>query len=102
MKKHGDHYEVEKQRYEEALQAYQEDHMEEVEIISLHKRCNKAGVKAFAKADKKSNEKEVAKAPRSGYHLFLRKHLGKMTGEDWKNYRSIVSGRWKKAICIQQ
>ena len=62
--------------------------MDEVEIISLHKRCNKTGVKAGAKA--------VAKAPRSRYHLFLREQLGKMKGEDQKNYRSIVWRRWKE------
>ena len=46
MKKYRDLYEVEKQRYEEALQRYQKDHMDEVEIINLHKRCNKTGAKA--------------------------------------------------------
>ena len=62
--------------------------MDEVEIISLHKRCNKTGAKAGVKTG--------AKAPRSGDLLFLRKQIGKMTGEDRKNYHSIVSGRWKK------
>ena len=41
MKKYKDLYEEEKQRHEEALHRYQEDHMNEMEIISLHKRCNK-------------------------------------------------------------
>ena len=41
MKKYRDLYEEEKQRHEEALQRYQEDHMDEMEIINLHKRCNK-------------------------------------------------------------
>ena len=45
IKKCRDFYEVEKQRYEEALQRYQEDHINEVEIIKLHKRCNKTGAK---------------------------------------------------------
>ena len=49
MKKYRDLYEVEKQRYEEALQRYQEDHMDEVEIINLHKRCNKTGAKVETK-----------------------------------------------------
>ena len=35
-------------------------------------------------------------ALRSGYLLFLREQLEKMTGEDRKNYRSIVSRIWKK------
>ena len=41
MKKYKDLYEEEKQRHEKALQRYREDHMDEIEIISLHKRCNK-------------------------------------------------------------
>ena len=32
----------------------------------------------------------------NGYHLFLREQLDEVTGEDQKNYRSIVSRRWKK------
>ena len=46
MKKYKDLYEVEKQRFEETLQRYQENHIDEVEIISLHKRCNKTRTKA--------------------------------------------------------
>ena len=41
MKKYKDLYEEEKQRHEEALQRYQEDHADEMEIIKLHKKCNK-------------------------------------------------------------
>ena len=41
MKKHRDLYEEEKRRHEETLKRYQEDHMDEMEIINLHKRCNK-------------------------------------------------------------
>ena len=40
MKKYKELYE-EKQQHEEARQRYQEDHMDEMEIINLHKRCNK-------------------------------------------------------------
>ena len=93
---------MEKQRYEEVLQRYQEDHMDEVKIINLHKTCNKAGAKvetkrgAKAKAGSKTGAKAASKAPRSGYHLFLREQLGKMTGEDRKNYRSIMSRRWRE------
>ena len=102
MKKYRDLYEVEKQRYEEALQGYQEDHMDEVEIISLRKRCNKTAAKvetkrgAVTKADSKTSAKAVSKAPRSRYHLCLREQLEKMTGEDRRNHRSIVLGRWKE------
>ena len=42
MKKYKDLHEEEKQRHEEAMQRYQEDHADEMEIINLHKRCNKA------------------------------------------------------------
>ena len=37
MKKYRDLYEAEKQQYEEALQNYQEDHMDEVEISTYTK-----------------------------------------------------------------
>ena len=100
MKKYGDLYEVEKQQYEEALQRYQEDHMVEVEIINLHKRCNRTGAKVETKRGAKAGSKTGAeaglKAPRSGYHLFLREQLEKMTGEDRRNYRNIVSRRWRE------
>ena len=66
--------------------------MDKVEIINLQKRCNKAGAKAAFKADTKRGGKVAS----SRYHLFLREQLGKMTEEDRINYRSIVSGRWKK------
>ena len=38
MNKYKDLYEEQKRRHEEALQRYQEDHMDEMEIIDLHKR----------------------------------------------------------------
>ena len=46
MKKYKDLYEEEKQQHEEALQRYQEDHTDEIEIINLHKKCNKTAQKA--------------------------------------------------------
>ena len=64
--------------------------MDEMEIINLDKRCKKTKVAA------KTGAKTALKAPRSRYHLFLREQLDKMTGEDRKNYRSIVSRRWKE------
>ena len=85
MKKYRDLYEEEKRRHEEALQKYQEDHMDEMEIINLCKRCNKTDTKIVTKT--------APKAPKSGYHLFLREQLDEMTGEDRKNYQSIVSRR---------
>ena len=58
MKKYKDLYEEEKQRHEEVLQRYQEDHMDEMEIISLHKKCNKKARKVSQpkKASPKSDE----------------------------------------------
>ena len=69
MKKYSNPYKAEKQQYEEALQRYQDNHMDEVEIINMHKMCNKAGAKTFAKAGTKSDVKAGAKAPSSGYPL---------------------------------
>ena len=84
------------------MQKYQDDHKDEVEIINLRKRYNKTGAKAEtkrdakAKADSKTGAKAASKAPRSRYDLFLREQLEKVTGEDRKYFRSIVSERWKK------
>ena len=47
LKKYKDLYEEEKRRHEEALQRYQEDHTDEMEIINLHKRCNKKARKTL-------------------------------------------------------
>ena len=64
--------------------------MDEMEIINLHKRCNKT------KAAAKTGAKAPPKAPRSRYHLFLSERLDEMIAEDEKNYLSIVSRRWKE------
>ena len=53
-----DLYEEEKKQHEEAPQRYQEDHMEEMEIINLHKKCNK-------KARKVSQPKKASASPKS-------------------------------------
>ena len=89
MKKYKDLYEEETQRHEETLRSYQENHMDEMEIINLGKRYNKTDTKTVTKTAPKA-------PPKSGYHLFLREQLDEMTGEDRKNYRSIVSRRWKE------
>ena len=86
MKKYKDIYEKEKRRHEEAQQKCQENHVDEMEIINLHKKCNKT----------RQVQRHPTKAPRSGYHFFLREQLDEMTGEDWKTYRSIVSRRWRE------
>ena len=41
MEKYKNLNEKEKRLHKEALQRYQEDHMDKMEIINLHKRCNK-------------------------------------------------------------
>ena len=65
MKKYRDLYEVKKQQYEEALQKYQDDHKDDVEIINLRKRYNKTGAKAETKRDAKAkaDSKTGAKQP---------------------------------------
>ena len=58
MKKYKDLYEEEKERHEKTLQRYREDHMDEIEIINLHKRCNKKGRKV-------PQPKKVSESPKS-------------------------------------
>ena len=62
MKKYKDLNKEEKRRHEEALQRYQQDDMDEMEIINLHKSCNKA----------KAATKTPPKAPRSGRSSLIR------------------------------
>ena len=57
--------------------------MDEVKIIILQKMGNKTSAKAGASP--------CAKAPRGRYPLFLRKQLGKISGEDQESCRSIAS-----------
>ena len=75
MKKYKDLYEEEKQRHEETLQRYQEDHVDEMEIIKLPKKCNKKGrqilqPKALSKSDEPKKvsddeqEESAAKQPK--------------------------------------
>ena len=58
MKKCRDLYKEEKRRHEKALQRYQENNMDEMEIINLHKRCSK-------KARKAPQPKKAPKSPKS-------------------------------------
>ena len=63
MKKYKDLYEEEKRQHGEALQRYQEDNIDEIEIISLHKSCNKK-VSEPKKTPFKSDEpKKVSGSP---------------------------------------
>ena len=60
MKKYKELYEEEKERHEEALQRYQEDYADEMEIIKLHKKWNKKGRKVLQhKALSKSDESPI-------------------------------------------
>ena len=65
MEKYKDLYGEEKQRHEEALQRYQKDYMDKMEIISLHKRCNKKAKKVSQpkKASPKSDEPKKVSGP---------------------------------------
>ena len=70
MKKYKDLYVEEKQRHEEALQRYQEDHADETEIISLHKKCNKKDTKvlqpkALSKLDEPKKELSKGDEPKN-------------------------------------
>ena len=60
MKKYKDLYEEEKQRHDEALQRYQEDHPDEMEIINLHKKCNKNARKVSQKKALSDELKKVS------------------------------------------
>ena len=56
MKKYKELYEEEKQRHQETLKRYQEDHADDMEIIKLHKKCNRkdrkvSQPKALSKSD---------------------------------------------------
>ena len=69
MKKYNELYEEEKQRHEEVLQRYQEDHKDEMEIINLHKRCNKRARKVpqpkkASKSFKSDEPKKVSESPK--------------------------------------
>ena len=119
MKKYKDLYEEEKQRHEEALQRYQEDHADEMEIIKLHKKCNKKDrkvlqPKALSKSDepiddpseeeqkpkkadgKKTTKKAVKKVKKVPQHKKHQKSLSsliqtQMTQTMNKNYRRTAS-----------
>ena len=76
-----------------------------MEVIKLHKRCNKT------KAAVKIGAKVAKKAPKSGYHFFSereREQLDKMTGEYQKKLwqycvKNVEGGQRRsyKAFCIQ-
>ena len=62
MKKYKDLYEQEKQRHEDTLQRYQEDHMDEMEIVNLHKRCNKEVPRPKKASSNSDKPKKVIKS----------------------------------------
>ena len=101
MKKYGDLYETEKRRYEEALQRYQENHMDEVEIISLHERCNKTSAKVAAMAGTKTGAKAGAKVVAKAVAKALRRWIPPFfEGTAWQDDR----GGSKKLLqyCIRK
>ena len=65
MKKYSDLYEEEKRRHEEALERYQEDHMDEMEIINLHKRNKAREIPQPKKASKSPKSDEPKKSIKS-------------------------------------
>ena len=62
MKKYKDLYEQEKQRHEDTFQRYQEDHMDEMEIVNLHKRCNKEVPRPKKASSNSDKPKKVIKS----------------------------------------
>ena len=58
MKKYKDLHEDDKRRHEQALQRYQEDDMDEMGIINIHKRCNNRAMKV-------PQPKKASKSPKS-------------------------------------
>ena len=65
MKKYKDLYEKVKQRHEEALQRYQEDHTDEMKIINLHQKCKKKARKVSQPKKALSISDEPRKASKS-------------------------------------
>ena len=63
MKKYKYFYEEEKQRHEEALQRYREDPADEMEIINLHKKCNKKARKVSQKKVSGSDKPKKVSGP---------------------------------------
>ena len=64
MKKYKELYEGEQQQQEEGLQGYQDNHAGEMEIIKLHKKCNKKDRKVLqSKAISKSDEPKKLSEP---------------------------------------
>ena len=96
MKKYRDLYEEEKRTYEEALQRYQEDHMDEMEIINLLKSCNnkvrkiarpKNAPKLSKSDDPRDDEQNPKKAPKSP-EFIESDHSGKEEEEPKKALRT--------------
>ena len=79
LKKYRDIYEEEKRRHEEDLQRYQEDHMDEMEIINLHKRSKARKIPQPQKAPNSSKSDEPEKSPRSSDEKKTATKAGKKT-----------------------
>ena len=78
MKKYGDLCEEDKRRHEEALQRYQ-DHIDEMEIINLHKRKKARKTPQPKKAPKSPKSDEPEKSPKSSDEKKIATKTGKRT-----------------------
>ena len=86
LKKYKDLYEEGKQRHEEALQRYQEDHMDEMEIINLYKKCNK-------KARKVSQNKKAPASPKPDEPKTKSGPINDPGGEEKKPKKASSNGK---------
>ena len=110
MKKYKDLYKEEKQRHDEALQRYQEDHPDEMEIINLHKKCNKNARKVSQKKHYQMNLKKY-QGPlmiQAGKNRSLKKHqamekrpLQTQEKKHQNHLNLLTQARKKKKGCLK-
>ena len=82
MKKYRDLYKDKKRRHEEVLKRYQEDRIDEMETINLHKRCKKKARKIL----------QPQKAPRSSKSDEPKKESGSPGFKDEEQRTKKASG----------
>ena len=96
LKKYKDLYEEERQQYEEAMQRYPEDPTDEMEIINLHKKCNKKAKKVLqpkkASGPPKSDEAKKA-SPKSDGPKKVSGSVGGPGGEEKKPKKASSNGK---------
>ena len=101
MKKYRDLHAEEKRRHEEVLQRYQEDHMDEIEIINLHKRCNKKARKVpqhkkASESFKSDEPKKVSGSPKSDEPKKVSGLIDNPSKEEQKSKKALRSSDVKK------